>query len=129
MPEVIRSPFRMNCLGVNLSFPVDRLPEGYFPYLSNIRVVQEGRLDSRPGYTVFGTLAGASFHTIRRLNDTDSDYAPQEYIYVLGSGTNLVTGTESGLSVIDTGYSGDPLSLLTFRPENSPEAWMYVSHS
>lgn len=102
------------------------MPEGAFPYLLNTRVLSEGRLESRPGYTAFGTLASADFHSIRRLNDQDAIYAPTEYIYVLGSGTDLVAGIESALSVIDSGYSGDPLSLLTFRPENSPVSWMYV---
>jgi hypothetical protein len=126
MPEVIRVPMRMLCGGIDLVHPVDRMPEGYYPYLQNVRVTSEGRIDARPGYTPFGTLANADFHSIRRLNDQDAIYAPTEYIYVLGSGADLVAGVESALSVIDTGYSGDPLSLLTFRPENSPVSWMYV---
>lgn len=126
MPEVIRIPTRADCLGIDLVHPVDRMPPGYWPYLQNARVVVEGRLDARPGYTPFGTLAGADFHSIRRLNDQDRIYAPLGYIYVLGSGNDLVVGPESALLVNDTGYSGDPLSLLTFRPENSPVSWMYV---
>lgn len=126
MPDVIRSPLRMLCAGMDLVHPVDRMPEGTFPFLQNVRVTSEGRIDARPGYTAFGTLASADFHSIRRLNDQDAIYAPAKYIYVLGSGADLVTGIESALSVADTGYSGDPLSLLTFRPENSPVSWMYV---
>ncbi len=126
MPEVIRQPFRFDCLGIDLVHPVDRMPPGYYPYLQNVRVVSEGRIESRPGYQPFATLAGSDFHSIRRLNDQARIYAPFGYTYILGSGTDLVEGTEGGLVVIDSGYSGDPLSLLTFRPENSPVSWMYV---
>jgi hypothetical protein len=112
----------MNCLGVDLVSPVDRMPPGTFPYLANVRVLEEGRIDSRPGYADFNPTALSSnlLHSIRRLNTSTG------YTYVLGTGTQLWEGVESALSVVDTGYSGKPLSLLTFRPEQSPESWMYV---
>src|SRR5258706_3665514 len=113
----------MDCSGIDLVHPVDRLPPGYFPYLFNVRVVQEGRLESRPGYTLSSSVA-ASLHSIRRLN------YPSAYIDLIGAGTSLYAGVQGGaFGVAASGFSGNPLSLLTFRPDQSPESWMYVYDS
>ena len=125
MPDVVRTPLRMTCTGINLVSSIDRMPEGAFPYLFNVRVLEEGRLDGRPGYTKAIGL-GDSPNSIRRLNDPTNNYASKGYIYVGGGGPNLYAGVESSYSVVDTGYSGDPLSLIPFRPDGSPESWMYV---
>lgn len=114
--------------GTDLVSPLDRMPPGSFPYTQNLRVLQEGRLESRPGYSRFNTIAlsPASLHSIRRLNDEDKNLSPVGYTYIIGNGNTLWSGVESALAQIDSGYSGDPLSLITFRPEDSPESWMYV---
>ncbi len=55
MPNLQRIPVRMNCeVGVFLTAPVDQIPQGGFPVLTNVRVVEEGVIEGRPGYTVFG---------------------------------------------------------------------------
>lgn len=115
----------MLCAGIDLVHPVDRVPEGGFPYLVNTRVVEEGRIESRPGYTTFSN-EGSDFHSIRRLNDEDASAAAAGYIYVVGGGTDLYAGDEANLAVVASGFSGDPLSLLTFRPDQSSESWMYI---
>jgi hypothetical protein len=125
MPDVTRTAMRMNCSGIDLVNPIDRMPDGAYPYLFNVRVLVEGRLDGRPGYTQFLTMGDVP-NSIRRLNDPSKKYAPSGYIYVGGGGTNLYAGTESSYTSIDSGYSGNPLSLIPFRPEQSPESWMYV---
>jgi len=127
MPEILRQPVRMDCNGVDLVHPVDRMPPGYFPFLQNTRVVSEGRIDARPGYNQFIAPSGSGYHSIRRLNDPDGSYAPDGYIYVAGNGSALHAGTDPGpLTQIDAGYSGYPLSLIPFRPEAAPESFMYV---
>lgn len=128
MPEVQRKTLRMDCRGIDLVNPVDRMQPGFFPYLQNVRVVQEGRLEARPGYSLYNpvVLSTKSLHSIRRLNDTANVYSAAGYTYVVGNGTQLWAGRETALHSIDTGYSGNPLSLVTFRPDTSPAAWMYV---
>ncbi len=71
----------------------------------------------------FGTKL---LHSIRRLNDPDESLAATGYTYIVGNSTTLDAGVETALAQIDKGYSGDPLSLIAFRPEQSPESWMYV---
>lgn len=125
MPDTVRTPLRFDCNGLDLVHPLDRMPVGSYGYLFNVRVLQEGRVDGRPGYT---RLLGMSDppNSIRRLNDPDMSYAPTGYIYVAGGGDNLYAGAGTDFLKRDTGYSGDPLSLIPFRPDQAPESWMYV---
>ena len=131
MPQIIRTPVRMDCAGLDLVNPVDRQPPGSFPFLENVRVTQEGRIDGRPGNTVYDSSASAPKlpHSIRRLNDPDLSLAAAGYTNIVGNGTILEAGAQGALSSIDTGYSGKPLSLIPFRPDQSPESWMYVYDS
>ena len=129
MPEVVRLNVRMTSeVGLDLVHPLDRMPNGSYPYLSNARVIQEGRIDARPGYSTVNLSAASPslLHSIRRLNDSRLVYATDGYTYIVGNGTYLQGGPLSGLGSIDTGFSGSPLSLIPFRPENSPVSWMYV---
>ena len=125
MPDIVRSGLRAECNGIDLVHPIDRMPPGYFPYIFNARIMQEGRIDGRPGYSQKIQLQDTP-NSIRRLNDPSKLYAPSGYIYVGGGGTKLYAGTEGAYAPIDTGYSGDPLSIIPFRPDQSPEPWMYV---
>ncbi len=114
----------MDCDGLDVMHPADRMPPKTFPVFQNTRVVEEGRIESRPGYTPYDT--GTRVHSMRRLNDPDGSYAPGGYTNVVGDGGLLRVGPQGALVTVDTDYSGYPLSLLTFRPDQSPETWMYV---
>ena len=131
MPDILRQPLRMDCTGTDLVHPVDKMSPGAFPFLVNVRVNQEGRIESRPGYTALNSSpAHTALNTIRRLNDPDKLFAPAtyDYTYIEGNSTLLFAGADltSALTQIDTGYSGNPLSLIPFRPDTSPVSWMYV---
>jgi hypothetical protein len=125
MADIFRIPLRMDCNGIDLVSPLDRMPKGCFPYLFNARILQEGRIDGRPGYTSLLTLDDYP-NSVRRLNDPGHFSSPAGYAYVGGGGANLYFGTAGSYVVIDGGYSGDPLSLIPFRPDQSVEDWMYV---
>lgn len=131
MPDVVRLPWKFDCTGIDLVHPIDRMPDGSYPYLFNVRIIEEGRLDGRPGYSsLMSTALGDEPNSIRRLNDTARVYAPDGYTYVGGGGTKLYTGDPlGGYTAKDSGYSGNPLSLIPFRPDQSPESWMYVYDS
>lgn len=128
MPDITRLPVRLSCEnGLDLVTPVDRMKPGSYSLMYNCRVVTEGAMEGRPGYTPYGSVGGPKLlHSIRRLNDPDESVAANGYIYIVGNGTQLWAGIETALSEIDSGYSGNPLSILTFRPDVSPETWAYV---
>jgi hypothetical protein len=118
-----RQSWKMNCRGVNLAAPIDQLPPGDYPRIENVRVIQQGAIEARPGQLQVNTTAlGGLIHSIRRLNNPLTG----DWTLFTGSGSNLLSG-KTDQTVIDTGYSGNPLSLVRFRPDQSPESWMYVA--
>src|ERR1700733_965782 len=96
-----------------------------YPILRNARMYAPQRLQSRPGLVKIAGAFGAaqSVHSIRRLNDPIDG----TFTRILGAGTSLYQSGST--AAIDTGYSGNPLSLVPFRPPNSPQSWMYVADS
>lgn len=111
------------CTGMWLG-PNDLVPEGKFPLLKNARVYQPGALRSRPGQTA---LAGGAFdqlnvHSIKMLDDKIAAVTAR----IAGAGTKLYLA-ETGTPAIDTGYSGDPLSMVQYQPDNSPQPWLYLA--
>ena len=128
MPQFspIRQPFDVT--GVDLVHPPDRMPPGRVPAAINVRSVLEGTATARPGYGA--PLNPSPFdqhnvHSIRRMNNSLAGANPASRRFV-GAGTKLYSVDEG---LIDTGYSGNPLSLVVWRPDQSAEPWMYVGDS
>lgn len=114
--------------GMDLAHPPDRLAEGRYPKIKNLRSYVDGELRSRPGLTPLFTLGGGeSVNTIFRLNDP----ANTDYTFLVGGGTKLYGGTVAGdfASSISSGFSGDPLSIVSARPDRSPANWAYIADS
>lgn len=107
------------CRGLDLAHPPDLLPDGRHPVLENVRVSSDGELVTREGLSLIASL-GDTIHSLRRLN------APSGWIRVLVASTKLYTG-QSSFTERDTGFSGKPVALLPFRPERSPDPWMYAA--
>lgn len=117
---------RFDCAGLDLARPVDSVKPARYPYLKNMRVYTPGQLEPRLGLVDEGiVVAGQTpLHSIRRLNDG----AGSTYTYILGTGTHLAYGPFGGPYIdIDSGYSGDPLALVPFRPDQSTTAFMYAA--
>lgn len=121
-----RQEFRFDADGLGLSIPQDQTTqERRYPILVNVRQIVRGTLKQRPGLNSFMTAPAAStpWHSLRRLNDKNAN----DYTYVAGTGTVVSTGKTGALTQRDTGYSGNPLSLLPYRPPQSPSEWMAIA--
>lgn len=119
---------RFDCIGIDLNRPVDSVKPSHFPLLLNVRATQSGNLVPRDGLTDLGeVVAGQSpVHSIRRLNDPSAS----TYTNILGTGTHVAYGPDGGAYTdLDSGYSGNPLALMPYRPESATAAWMYVADS
>ena len=94
-------------------------------YLRNMRAYLPERLSARAGMAVVNATPfdQLNIHSIRRLNDPVLGTSKRVY----GAGTKLYLS--EGTAAADTGYSGNPLSLVPFQPAQSPESWMYVADS
>ena len=132
MPQFKRVPSKFVCTGVDLRHPPDLMPQGKYPILQNVRVNQQGALTVRQ---TLNNVSGSAVdqldvHSIRRLNNFLTLFpaggAPLlPYTRVVGSGSKLYSGP-TNITQIDTGYSGDPLSLVPCQPLGGQDGWMYV---
>jgi len=95
--------------------------------LLRINTVQQrlGEQRARPGQTSLITGL-TSAHSMARLNLP----ASASFMRFWGGGTQWWRGNTQGtLASIDTGYSGNPLTLLPYRPGLSGEPWMIAADS
>ena len=116
------------CTGMSLR-PIDKLAPGKFQYLQNTRITAQGRIDSRPGVTPLNANAAygqTNVHSIRRLNDSTPGASPTS-IRIVGAGLDLYTDTST--VPIDINYSGNPLSMAPYRPDQSVDPQMYIADS
>jgi len=131
MPSTKRESLEMNCRGINLAVDLDNMPPGDFPYLLNTRSLQVGVLESRPGQIQINLTdfaAGAPTHSLFGLNN------PVQPRIFAGAGGFLYWAAASGAgsgtyTLVDSGYSGNPLTGVTFRPDQSSNPYLYVGDS
>lgn len=127
-----RNTKRLYSHGIDFNNPIDSLPDGFYPILENIRSYTDGILQPRQGITQIssGVITGQTpVHSVRRLNNPLNS----TYTRVVGTGTKLATG-QTSFSVVqynglDVAFSGKPLAMTPWRPEQSPVSWMYIADS
>src|SRR5882757_2160876 len=96
-----------------------------YAILRNARLHTQQWIIPRGGLVAISGVAfdQAAVHSVKRLSDKVVGLFPRIY----GAGTKLYVG--EGTVAVDTLYSGNPLSMFTYRPEGSPQPWMYVADS
>jgi hypothetical protein len=106
--------------------PVDMMGEGEYPVLINVRGYVGERLKGRAtqGTALFPAAAGA-VHSIRRLNDSTPAGPLSGYALVYGAAGSMYINA----TLIATGFSSNPVSLIPFRPNASVQPWMYCGDS
>lgn len=112
--------------------PPDRMPQGRCAYAQNLRFYEAGAPQPRPGTTVLNATAldQTFVHTIAQLNDSIPGAATPVELLV-GAGTKLYrsAGVGGAITEIDSGYSGNRMSMVPWRPNATPSPWMYVYDS
>jgi hypothetical protein len=124
-----RKPIRFEYSGVDLNAPLDRMPPDRCPACENWRQEVDGAMSIRPGQGNGSPLIAAQtpLHSVRRIDDSSSGSTVSTEI--IGAGTHLGTVSTdlSAATDRDSGYSGDPLSMVLHRPSQSVKKWMYVA--
>src|SRR4051794_2951489 len=111
--------------GMNVVLPPDRMPEGKYPYSQNIRAYLRDRIIGRTTQDSSVETLPYAVHSLRRLNDSTPAGPAAGFIYVAGASTRLYANTTE----VDSGLSGNPISMIPFRPNTSVQPWMYVGDS
>jgi hypothetical protein len=115
----------------DVTSPVNRIAAGFVAFCQNVRAYLQGGWALRNPLTIalFSALP-APVHTIKRLNDSTPNGPPGGYTLIIGAGTVLYAwNPTTGLVIVATGLSGNPLSMVPFRPNTSVQPWMYVADS
>lgn len=132
MAEYLHKPHKFLLKGVDLSRPVDLLDPVNYASARNVRGYQDGRVETRPGAAgLAAALAGGAVHSLKRLNDEIGPTLTtptQSYARMAGAGTKLYSdnSAHNAFTEIASGLSGNPLSWIPIRPEQSPQPWMYI---
>lgn len=116
--------------GVDLVHPQNRLASGKTTISQNIRNYVAGGITFRNFLTgALYTLAAAA-HSLHRINDSTPNGPPSGFSIVNGASTVLsIWNSTIGVKTVATGLSGNPVSMIPFRPNISVQPWMYVGDS
>lgn len=111
--------------GLNLAVAADQISLEDAVLLVNLRQTQYGRPQVRLGQTLFAGSAGAvDVHSFLRMDLPRTS----DFIRWAGAGTQLYRGTANPLfTVVDGGYSGNPLTLVPYRPALTGDPYLIVA--
>jgi hypothetical protein len=131
-----RQPHKFQEAGLILTTPPDLVPPGKLRKAQNIRIDEDtGAIRRRPWLQVINSsVMAGTVHSVSRLNDNigvmnDFNTLVTTPVYVVGSGpygAGTVYLQEGPVpTLMDTGYSGRPMSFVAWRPNNSPRPFIY----
>lgn len=121
MPNYNKQKQRLAFKGVNLNAAVDAIPPDQLGIATNVRPTQQGTLGTRPAIAPFITPVGAvnPIHSIKTFSASG----------VTRRFTGAVANLWMDTALVDTGYSGNPLSFAAYQPSQAVQPFLYVADS
>jgi hypothetical protein len=109
--------------GINLTSPLNRIPGGRVAMAENVRAYVEGGFTLRNGLTDAILTLDSSINSLARMNDTTPAGPLDGFVRVIGtdSGSMYVESSK-----VASGLSGNPVSIVPFRPNTSVQPWAYI---
>jgi hypothetical protein len=130
MPQqpIKKQILEMQCKGMGLGNRPDLLEEGKFIFLQNTRVFANGIIRSRPTIATAAVLSAATTNVIHSLK-TIIDQSIANFARFAGAGTKLYSGLGTGAPLTEaaSGFTGNPLSMVDFRPVESISPYVYIA--
>ncbi len=112
--------------GMSIADPPNRIAPGHVALAVNVRSYGSGQFNLRNSLTDPILTLDAPVQSIARLNDTTPAglvVSPSGFI-LLGATTS---GNISANAVsVSSGHTGNPVSMVPFRPNTSVQPWMYI---
>ena len=116
--------------GNNLTAPINRLEPGEVAFTQNTRAYVDGGFTLRNGLGNPVVTVDDSVNSLARMNDTTPAGPALGYCLIIGTETGEIhIGQSSAISPVEavaTGLSGNPISIIPFRPNASVQPWGYI---
>jgi len=109
--------------GLQLNPAADVVTPTDYQRLTNVTHETDRELTARAGLTALATVGQPAVHTLQRVADPEAG----TWTRLVGAGGSIYRGTSGALTAIDAGYSGDPLTLVPYRPPLSGDPWVFVA--
>jgi hypothetical protein len=110
--------------GMNTVKSIDLIPPGEYAYIQNCRAYLQERFTGRATQGPAQLTLTGPIHSIRRMNDTTPLGPPAGYVLIVGSASDGEVYCNA--TKVATGLSGNPISILPFRPNTSVQPWAYI---
>lgn len=112
--------------GLNLRPQTDVVPTHQLSRMTNVVRRRTGSLTARLGQTALATAAGkTAIHSFGRLNIAQTN----DFQRIWGADTELYYGKTGALTSAESGFSGNPLTMIGADPPIPGDPWMYVADS
>ena len=119
-----------NFKGMDITSPQNRIESGKTALAINARAYGQGQLSLRNVLSSpivldsSALILSGSVQSLARMNDTTPDGPADGYVLIAAdSSGNLYVND----MIVGTGFSGNPVSIIPFRPNASVQPWAYVS--
>jgi hypothetical protein len=122
--QFLKHQARFGVNGVCLNTPVDQIPKGKVGFIRNLRSEQSGCLQVRPPIQASQALGSDPLNSLKTLNDEISGLAP----LVVGNTTGTIW-LSNPPTLLESGYSGNPLSFATYQPLQALKPFLYIGDS
>jgi hypothetical protein len=109
--------------GLDLTSPINRVPPGRVTMAENVRAYLNGGFKPRHPLSDPIITIDSSVQSLARMNDTTPAGPVSGYVIISDSAKGHLY---ADASISATGLTGNPVSLIPFRPNTSVQPWMYV---
>lgn len=111
--------------GNDLTSPLNRIPAGKVAIAQNVRAYLDGGFALRNGLGNAIITVDAPINSLVRMNDTTPDGPTDGFCLIIGTEAGAIFVSPS-TSPVASGQSGNPVSIVPFRPNTSVQPWAYI---
>ena len=115
----------LNFGGFSVAQPINRIRAGVCALAVNCRNYLRGAFMLRTLLTDAIVTVSDAITTIARLNDSTPNGPSSGFTLIIAAGNKVYNNS----TLVASGLSGNPVSMVPFRPNTSVQPWMYVADS
>ena len=109
--------------GMDITSPVNRISTGLVALAQNVRSYLQGGFKLRNVLSAPIITLDSSVVSLARMNDTTPAGPPSGYVILSATSDGKIYANATAVA---TGLSGNPVSMVPFRPNTSVQPWEYI---